>query len=338
MSCEGFQICAKRWKTGKNSKDRLVTPSEKVRTEAAFWVERMNRPAFDARDGAAFDQWMRSDADNREAFAAMAALWDDGFPRPDARPEQALLDGSKSLAADRFPGGRRWVAASIFGASAAALIVGALISTALPRSYSSLPGQQQAIQLADGSTVHLGGNSRIDVQYLPWRRTVRLKRGEAGFDVAHDTNRPFDVDAGQVDVVVLGTAFHVDRLAEGRVGVAVTRGAVDVRTLKGSDKLAAGHAVRVTDRGIERVAMQVEDSQWSSGWFVARNIPLSDLVEKLRRHSKMPIEISDDKSENLMIVGRFNVSDPDAALKGIESSYDIELSRRSGTLYISTPN
>ena len=46
-----------------------MTPSEKVRIEAAFWVERMNRPAFDARDGAAFDQWMRSDADNREAFA-----------------------------------------------------------------------------------------------------------------------------------------------------------------------------------------------------------------------------------------------------------------------------
>lgn len=313
-----------------------MTPSEKVRTEAAYWVERMNRPAFDARDGTAFDQWMQSDPDNREAFAAMAALWDDGFPKPDA--DLALLDGSRPISADRHPVRRRWVAASLFGASAAALIAGALIFTAWPRSYSSLPGQEQAIHLADGSTVQLGGNSRIDVQYTPWRRTVRLERGEAGFDVSHDTNRPFNVDAGQVDVVVLGTAFHVDRLARGRVGVAVVRGAVNVRTDKGSDRLAAGQAVRVTDRGIERVAMQVEDSQWSSGWFVARNIPLSDLVEKLRRHSKVPIIISDEKSENLMILGRFNVSDPEVVLNGIENSYDIELERRSGAVYISTPN
>ena len=324
--------------TGKNSKDRLVTPSEKVRTEAAFWVERMNRPAFDARDGAAFDQWMRSDADNRDAFAAMAALWDNGFVEPDARIDPVALNRSRLTSADQHSGRRRWVAASLFGATAAALVAIAFVPAILPRSYSSLPGQKQMIQLADGSTVQLGGNSQVDVQYLPWRRTVRLKQGEAGFDVSRDANRPFDVHAGQVDVVVLGTAFHVDRLAKGRVGVAVTRGAVDVRTVNGRDRLAAGQAVRVTDRGIGRVAMQVEDSQWSAGWFVARNIPLSDLVEKLRRYSNLPIEIADDKSENLMIVGRFNVSDPESALKGIESSYDIEITRRSGTIYISTSN
>lgn len=313
-----------------------MTPSEKVRTEAAFWVERMNRPAFDARDGVAFDQWMRSDPVHREAFAAMAALWDDGFPKPDA--DRASPDGSLSMSTDRNPGRRRWAAASLFAASAAALITGVFLFASWPRSYSSLPGQQTAIDLADGSSVHLGGNSRIDVQYLPWRRTVRLERGEAGFDVAHATGRPFTVDAGQVDIVVLGTAFHVDRLAKGRVGVAVARGTVDVRTDKGNDRLAAGHAVRVTDRGIERIAMQVEDSQWSSGWFVARNIPLSDLVEKLRRYSRTPMMFSDETSENLMIVGRFNIADPNAVLTGIESSYDIDLDRRSGAIYISSPN
>lgn len=314
-----------------------MTPSEKVRTEAAFWVERMNRPAFDARDGAAFDQWMQSDAGNREAFAAMAALWDDGFPKADATTDLSLPDGAQSPPVDRRSGRRRWVVASLFGASAATLIAGALIFSAWPRSYSSLPGQQKAIELADGSNVHLGGNSQIEVQYLPWRRTVRLERGEAGFDVTHDTSRPFDVDAGEVEVVVLGTAFHVDRLAHGRVGVAVTRGAVDVRTTKGSDRLAAGHAVLATGRGVQRVAMQVEDSQWSAGWFVARNIPLSDLVEKLRRYSKAPIEISDDRAESMLIVGRFDVSDPEAVLKGIEVSYDIEISQSTGAYLISSP-
>jgi transmembrane sensor len=315
-----------------------VTPSEKVRSEAAFWVERMNRPAFDAKDGAAFDAWMRSHAEHREAFAAMAAMWDDGFPKIDAIADAEPTEGPVLPAKRRRPGKRLGIAASLVGFATAALIALAFVPATLPRSYSSQPGQPAMIRLADGSTVRLGGNSQIEVQYLPWRRTVRLARGEAGFEVAHDRRRPFGVDAGEVDVVVLGTAFFVDRLANGRVGVAVTRGAVAVRTPGSADRLGPGQAVRVTERGIERVAMQLEDSQWSSGWFVARNIPLSDLIEKLRRYSTEPIVLSDTRLENRMIVGRFKISSPDTVLKGIESSYNLNISRKPGSIHIRSQN
>ncbi len=41
------------------------------------------------------------------------------------------------------------------------------------------------------------------------RRTVRLLRGRAFFDVARDPDRPFTVEAGDARVTALGTAFAV---------------------------------------------------------------------------------------------------------------------------------
>lgn len=320
----------------KTAKDRLVTPREKIRTEAAFWVERMNRPVFDAQDGAAFDQWMRRNPENREAFAAMAAMWDEDFPRSEDVTGATAPDDPHPASGRRWFGRRSWSAVAMVAASAVAAMV--LVPPMLPRSYVSAPGEQKAVQLADGSVVQLGGNSAVHVQYLPWRRTVRLARGEAGFDVSHDRRRPFDVQAGDTDIVVLGTAFHVDRLADERVGVQVVRGAVQVSTDDADERLTAGQAVRVTAHGIQRVAMQDEDSQWGSGWFVASNIPLADLIEKVRRNSGDAITIVDEEAANIMIVGRFNVSDPEAVLQGVSTSYNIDVSRRSDGIYISTSN
>ena len=46
----------------------------------------------------------------------------------------------------------------------------------------------------------------------------------------------------------------------------------------------------VAPRVLERLTLQPEQ-QISSNWFVARDAPLADLVEKLRRYSPRPISI-----------------------------------------------
>ena len=80
-------------------------------------------------------------------------------------------------------------------------------------------------RLTDGSQIELNGDARVLVEFSPAVRRVTIVRGEAHFEVAHDTARPFVVVAGEVSVRAVGTAFSV-RLAPRDVNVLVTDGRV----------------------------------------------------------------------------------------------------------------
>lgn len=71
-------------------------------------------------------------------------------------------------------------------------------------------GQKTQLVLPDGTLVWLNSGSRLsyNYQYSTKDRVVYLE-GEAFFDVKKDTQYPFIVKAGAVDVKVHGTAFNV---------------------------------------------------------------------------------------------------------------------------------
>jgi len=86
------------------------------------------------------------------------------------------------------------------------------------------------ITLADGTNVVLQANSKLDYpeNFLGNAREVILS-GEAYFDVAHDAKKPFIIHTGQIRTTVLGTAFNIRALPDGKeIVVSVTRGKVKV--------------------------------------------------------------------------------------------------------------
>lgn len=85
----------------------------------------------------------------------------------------------------------------------------------------------RVVRLEDGSTLHLAPRTAIAFSNDAKGRTLSLLQGEAWFDVAHDTARPFRVLAGESTVTVLGTAFSVRRTDRG-TDVAVQCGHVAV--------------------------------------------------------------------------------------------------------------
>lgn len=323
-----------------------MTAQKKIDQEAAFWAERMSRPLLDVADGAAFDRWMESSPRHREAFAEMAAIWDEALPAmaaldPADRLPPTMSDEPDS--AEPTASGRTFVQA-VFSRRRAALAVAvaACVSVCavwvppmLPQDYASTAGHTQMIALADGSRVELGGNSALRVQILPWRRNAVLTRGEAEFDVAHEANRPFEVTAGAAKVRVLGTAFYLESLGGAAVGVQVSRGLVEVSSGPNAIRLAAGEAARVEPRGIARVPLEEEDHSWQSGWFVAQDVPLADVIEKLRRYSRKPILLANPTLGNQRVVGRFQVSKPELVFEALEISYGLNISISSNQVYIS---
>lgn len=101
----------------------------------------------------------------------------------------------------------------------------------------------RTLRLADGSTAApLDAQSEIDlVEERPERVALSLARGRARFEVTPQHHRAFMVHAGDVTVVVVGTAFTVERVAD-RVGVAVQRGTVRVEWADGSTLVTAGQS------------------------------------------------------------------------------------------------
>jgi transmembrane sensor len=138
---------------------------------------------------------------------------------------------------------RRVVAAAAGVAAVAGAAVWVLFAGAPRRdAVVATAARSETVRFSDGSTaVPSGGHetSLVVVEDTAARIVVNLAKGGARFDVVPRPDRTFAVRAGEVRVRVLGTAFSVERVAD-RVGVAVTRGTVEVNWGTGTRRLAVG--------------------------------------------------------------------------------------------------
>jgi len=161
-------------------------------------------------DRARFEAWLGANAVNAKAYSELSATWQELVKSgPLVR---AVYFGQVMNAAASPPArSRRWAVALVAaGIGAMALGVGwNLYRQKVETRFQTAIGEQAAVALPDGSSFDPNTNSRIWVDYSQRQRVIRLERGEAFFKVAHDTQRPFWVRAGDYWVRAVGTAFNV---------------------------------------------------------------------------------------------------------------------------------
>jgi transmembrane sensor len=254
---------------------------------------------------------------------------------------------------------RRWAMSLALAASVAVLAVGGLMWRAHERTgwheYTTDFGGLSRIVLDDGSVVNLNTNSLMRVQLTPEMRHIVLERGEALFKVAHDKNRPFDVDAGTTTVRAVGTEFSV-RVREAAetsnggkdIEVLVKEGRVAIDPPKMNAKpieraatlpqsmstLSAGEAVTITAKRVttELPQMQVQkvaDAEvdkklsWTEGrlWFERQT--LKDVVAEFNRYNRRQMVIADPAIENLRIGGGFEATDPESFIAALEKTLGV---------------
>jgi len=88
-------------------------------------------------------------------------------------------------------------------------------------------GESIRHNLPDGSSLWLNSSSKVQINYSEDFRRINLLAGEAHFEVAKDTMRPFEVYAEDRLVRAIGTAFTVHKL-RGKIEVLVTEGTVEL--------------------------------------------------------------------------------------------------------------
>lgn len=293
--------------------------------EAADWLTRLQRPEVDETDWLAFDAWL-SEPGAQEAYDAIQAVDEEIFQRG-AAVRGELAEPRRAAAKRVFTIDWRWLGG--LGAAAAAAAVAITVAPwgeLLPQPdtlYTTAKGESRTLQLADGSRVDLNTDSHISVRLEKDARRVTVHDGQALFDVAHDSARPFLITAGDETVRVVGTKFDVRR-RDGQLSVTVLRGLVEVST-DGEDtpiRLRPGQMLEHVEgaSGVSVRAVAAEDQVgWRSGRLVYRDQPLGRIVSDMNHYFERPIRLEGENTATLRFSGVLIVDGQDAMVRRLSS-------------------
>ena len=293
--------------------------------EASTWFARMNADDVTADDRTRFEAWLRAHSCNAKAYADLSATWQE-LVKSGPLVRAVYFGQVMNAALDPPASRRRWAAAAV-AAGIGAIVLGLawnLYKQKEETRFQTAIGEQVAVALPDGSSLDLNTDSRIWVDYSQRRRVIRLERGEAYFKVAHDTQRPFWVRAGDYWVRAVGTAFNVYLTPTG-VEVTVSEGTVsvvkatanesppsDAAITESSPAVTAGEQADVHGRA--EVIHELNSAQltrllaWRKSSLYFQDQPLGDVVNELMRYTTLKIEFDDDALRQLPVGGTFQTS------------------------------
>ena len=331
-----------------------------IAQEASDWLVAL--ADADEQASKAFAAWLRLSPEHVKEFLSVSAIWG-MLPELSAQPSieelvaaaatepnvvELPVPGRAAPVRDRSPSeargtpGRTRSRALWMGCAAGlvAVAVGAilLISPAVedPNLYATVTGEQSFIALEDGSLVTLNTQSTIRVRYSDEYRDVHLGDGEALFEVAKDTRRPFRVITEQAVIEAVGTQFSV-RKGIDEVTVTVVEGLVEVSRKAGSAKaevvvdgepfaerssqpvrLKVGQQAQVKSGVAKLVVVDVAVENaiaWRQHRLVFEALPLKRVIEEFNRYNDPPAAIEDKELESLPISGVFRSIDRESFLQ-----------------------
>lgn len=333
-----------------------------IEREAAAWLAQRDAGGWTPALQTGLDQWLDANLAHRVAFLRLEAAWHEaarlkalaagGHDAGPARgawaqsPYFASLGGS----ARRRPARRRrfgpWLglAASLL---VALVLAGGFAWQALHHvdraSWTTALGGQQVVQLADGSTATLGGASELQTAFSRRERNLDLVHGEAFFDVAHDTARPFVVHADGYRVIAVGTRFDVRRDGPGRLRVVVTRGLVRLQPASGSGQppamLPAGSIALVADDKVTVARVSLDEARerlsWRDGYAVFHGTPLADAVQEFNRYSRRRIVLADPALGALRVGGNFRLDNSAGFVRLMQQVFPLQAAQQGDHIVLS---
>src|SRR5690606_30086806 len=138
-------------------------------------------------------------------------------------------------------------------------------------TFNTPKGTSSHLILSDGTHVWLNSGSKYTYPIKVGQiRKVSIE-GEAYFDVAHNSERPFIVSANNTEISVLGTEFNVaTNLKPGQVFTTLVEGVVEINTPESSLKLKPGTQAisNVRSGSISSSLVDVNEAiAWKAGYF-----------------------------------------------------------------------
>ena len=325
---------------------------EKTLSAAAEWWTRLRDPNDDAKTVEQWLEWTQADERNLEAFERVTELGDRLGTLDDITRRHWAGEFARKPAQSRSKLPLALAAASVLVLFCGYLAWNHLEARATTQDYVSTVAQNRDITLSDGSTVVLGGASRLTTRFSKGERHVELGAGEAFFQVVHNTQRPFVVTAGNVSIRDVGTAFDVRRTGQ-YVTIAVTQGRVQIAdnggvsgssatgsntTSTGSLEAAAGQLVSYDPATSAMSVTSIAPEQataWRSDRLEFINEPLGVVVANVNRYSTRPVHIADADLQTLTFTGTVKTGAIDNWLDALPQVFPLRVSKNANQVILS---
>ncbi len=182
-------------------------------------------------------------------------------------------------------------------------------------------GGRTSINLPDGSTVWLNGESRIRYPAVfNENRKVEVS-GEVFFKVKSDVENPFLVGAKDVFVKATGTEFNVLAYDDNpEINVILKEGKVNLidNSHKHLKKMQPGYRLKFNNetQSLKYSKINAEDySQWIYGKLIFHETPFSEVVSRMERWYGVDIEVADKELYALHFKATFEEEGIEEALK-----------------------
>lgn len=336
--------------------DTQPSPTDSVEAIAAHWLARRDR-GLDTAEQAGYAQWLHANPRHAAAIARLEKIWSlldrlaEQHPAGSAPPDPDLLAPRRRRA--------RWVWAPLLAAAAAVVFVyfagpresglkiadSPVVEPKAAQRAIIHPGPERLV-LEDGSIVDLNTGAKVEVQFMPAERRVRLVQGEAFFTVAKNPRRPFIVSADQITARAVGTSFSVtlgrDEVSvlvkEGKVGVgavmptagempaaphelsALVAGQLCVVNLAAGSPDTARPETKVTDLSPAEVEHALA---WQGLRLEFSNMTLGDIVSEFNRYNQRKLIVGDAETAAVLVGGTFRADNVDAFVRLLEISFGV---------------
>lgn len=209
-----------------------------------------------------------------------------------------------------------------------------------PHVLKTLSNGEFQIILEDGTLVHLNYNTtlRFPRHFSKKERLVYL-RGEAFFQVAKDSVRPFKVMTDEMVVKQYGTSFNVNTYSPTQTEVVLVEGSIGVLSS------AKEYAMQPSDRlTFHKKTAEVEIQQidvtpyiaWHEGRFIFNNEPLSSIMNTLSHWYDVEVVFDRPEWKQLHFTGNMNrYGQLTTILRAISQTVGLRMEIKNRTVRIS---
>lgn len=239
-----------------------------------------------------------------------------------------------------------WAIAAVFTVLAIAFVSFYAGQTDSPHTAAYIEksnpyGQKSTFRLSDGSVIKLNSGSRLQFSeiFTETERRVILS-GEAFFEVAHDPERPFIVQADGFSTTVLGTSFNIRAFQEDEEAViSVVTGRVQVANNAGNSIVLTPAQEAVYDKEQNSLVRQPSQLErvlaWKENTLWFEKSTMQQVARELEKWYGLTVSFTSEEVRTCRLTGSFKNESLTNVLRSIKLSTGINYEKTENTVVFS---